>query len=177
MKKRTTMTLDEDNARRLARLQKARDDRSALLPLPHAGFGGFRLLQEYFILPERFMFIGLTGLSGALRSCASSEVELVLLLDRVQPTLENALDAAQFRLNCTPVVNLFPKSCGRLEIHGRDVEYHVLPDRNRPQDFEVYGVEKVTGIARDGGGNFPIAPFYSAAHRSAARTARPARRS
>src|ERR1700758_3305382 len=36
------------------------DDRSALLPLPRAGFGGFRLLQEYFILPERFMFVGLT---------------------------------------------------------------------------------------------------------------------
>jgi type VI secretion system protein ImpG len=66
------------------------------------------------------------------------------------------------------VVNLFPKTCGRVELHGRDVEYHVLPDRNRPQDFEVYGVEKVTGIGRESGGNFPIAPFYSAAHRSAA---------
>jgi type VI secretion system protein ImpG len=144
------------------------DDASAMLPLPRAGFGGFRLLQEYFILPERFMFIGLSGLAGALRSCAKGEVEITLLLDRVQPVLENALDAAQFRLNCTPVVNLFPKTCGRVELHGRDIEYHVLPDRNRPQDFEVYGVEKVTGISRDGGGNFPIAPFYSAAHRSAA---------
>jgi type VI secretion system protein ImpG len=144
------------------------DDRSALLPLPRAGFGGFRLLQEYFILPERFMFIGLKGLAGALRSCSSSEVEITLLLDRVQPVLENALDAAQFRLNCTPIVNLFPKSCGRVDLHGRDIEYHVLPDRNRPQDFEVYGIEKVTGIVRDGGGNFPVAPFYSAAHRSAA---------
>jgi type VI secretion system protein ImpG len=144
------------------------DDRAALLPLPRAGFGGFRLLQEYFILPERFMFVGLSGLSGALRSCTTGEVEITLLLDRAQPVLENALDASQFRLNCTPIVNLFPKSCGRVELHGRDVEYHVLPDRNRPQDFEVYGIEKVTGITRDGGGNFPIAPFYSAAHRSAA---------
>ena len=144
------------------------DDAAALLPVPRAGFGGFRLLHEYFILPERFMFIGLSGLAGALRSCATGEVEITLLLDRVQPVLENALDAAQFRLNCTPVVNLFPKTCGRLELHGRDVEYHVLPDRNRPQDFEVYGIEKVTGITRNGGGNFPIAPFYSAAHRTAA---------
>lgn len=144
------------------------DDRSALLPLPRAGFAGFRLLQEYFILPERFLFFGLTGLSDALRSRASHEVELIVLLDRVQPVLENALDATQFRLNCTPVINLFPKSCGRVDIHGRDVEYHVLPDRNRPQDFEVYGIERITGIARDGAGNFNIAPFYSAAHRSAA---------
>jgi type VI secretion system protein ImpG len=144
------------------------DDAAAMLPVPRAGFGGFRLLQEYFILPERFMFIGLSGLAGALRSCSSGEVEITLQLDRVQPVLENALDASQFRLNCTPVINLFPKTCGRVELHGRDVEYHVLPDRNRPQDFEVYGIEKVTGITRDGGGNFPIAPFYAAAHRSAA---------
>jgi type VI secretion system protein ImpG len=144
------------------------DDRSALLPLTRAGFGGFRLLQEYFILPERFMFVGLTGLRAALGSCPCAEVEITLLFDRVQPALENTLDASQFRLNCTPVVNLFPKTCGRVELNGRDTEYHVLPDRNRPQDFEVYGIEKVTGIARESGGNFPISPFYSAAHRSAA---------
>ena len=144
------------------------DDSAALLPVSRAGFAGFRLLQEYFILPERFMFVGLTGLMSALRSCTSAEVEITMLLDRIQPALENALDPAQFRLNCTPVVNLFPKTCGRVELHGRDVDYHVLPDRNRPQDFEVYSIEKVTGIAREGGGSFPIAPFYSAAHRSAA---------
>ncbi len=144
------------------------DDSAAMLPVPRAGFAGFRLLQEYFILPERFLFVGLTGLAGALRACSSGEIEITLLLDRPQPVLENALDSTQFRLNCTPVINLFPKSCGRVELHGRDVEYHVLPDRNRPQDFEVYGIEKVTGITREGGGHFPVEPFYSAAHRSAA---------
>lgn len=144
------------------------DDRSALLPVPRAGFAGFRLLQEYFILPERFLFVQITGLAGALPTCRSGELEITLLLDRLQPALENALDAAHFRLNCTPIINLFPKSCGRVELHGRDVEYHVLPDRNRPQDFEVYGIEKVTGISREGGGHFPVEPFYSAAHRSAA---------
>jgi type VI secretion system protein ImpG len=148
------------------------DDEAALLPPTRAGFSGFRLLREYFILPERFLFFALEGLHSALRACAAVEVEVTLLLDRVQSSLENALDGAQFRLNCTPVVNLFPKVCGRLELHGRDVEYHVLPDRNRPQDFEVYSIQKVTGIAQDGGENFPIEPFYSAVHRMAARAER-----
>jgi type VI secretion system protein ImpG len=143
------------------------EDAEALLPVTRAGFGGFRLLQEYFILPERFMFFGLRGLAHALRNCPVAEVEVTLLLDRVQPTLENAVDANQFRLNCTPAVNLFPKSCGRIALHGREIEYHVLPDRNRPQDFEVFGIEKVTGVAAAGEG-FPVEPFYSAAHRSAA---------
>ena len=148
------------------------DDRTALLPATRAGFGGFRLLQEYFTLPERFMFVGLTGLAEPFRSCSTTEVELTLLLDRVQPALENSLDASQFRLNCTAAINLFPKTCGRLELHGRDVEYHVVPDRNRPQDFEVYSIEKVVGMARSGGETFPIEPFYSVAHRSAANAER-----
>ena len=144
------------------------DDSEALLPPTRAGFSGFRLLREYFMLPERFLFFGIGGLRTALRNCPGGEAEISLLLDRIQPALENALDASQFRLNCTPVVNLFPRVCGRLELDGRDVEYHVLPDRNRPQDFEVYSIEKVTGIARGGGENFPIESFYAAAHRSAA---------
>jgi len=148
------------------------DDLAALLPVSRAGFGGFRLLQEYFILPERFMFFALQDLAGPLRACSGREIEITLLLDRVQPALEGALDAAQFRLNCTPVINLFPKTCGRLELHGRDVEYHVIPDRNRPQDFEIYSIEKVAGITSAGAETFPVAPFYAAAHRSAAESER-----
>jgi type VI secretion system protein ImpG len=144
------------------------DDAAAMLPLPRAGYSGFRLLQEYFLLPDRFMFFGLRDLRPALRTCASEEVEVFLLLDRVQATLENALDASQFRLNCTPIVNLFPKSCDRLDLTAHDVEHHVLPDRNRPQDFEVYSIEKLAGILSSGEGTFPIAPFYSATHRSSA---------
>ncbi len=144
------------------------EDAEALLPVTRTGFGGFRLLKEYFLLPERFLFFGLKGLAEAFRDCAGGEVEITLLLDRVQPVLENAIDVGQFRLNCTPAVNLFPMSCGRVGLTGADVEYHIVPDRNRPQDFEVYSVEKVTGLSRGGGETFPIEPFYSVAHRSAA---------
>jgi type VI secretion system protein ImpG len=142
------------------------DDNAALLPPTRAGFSGFRLLREYFMLPERFLFFGLEGLKSALRGCPGGEAEVTLLLDRVQPALENSLDASQFRLNCTPAINLFPRICARLELDGREVDYHVLPDRNRPQDFEIYSIQKVTGIARGGGENFPIEPFYAAVHRS-----------
>ncbi len=144
------------------------DDASAMLPVTRTGFGGFRLLQEYFILPERFMFFRLKGLGPAAAATAGEDLEITLLLDRIEKVLENALDAGNFRLHCTPVINLFRKACGRIELHGRDVDYHILPDRNRPQDFEVYDVTEVTGIGRDGADNFRIAPFYSASHRSAA---------
>jgi type VI secretion system protein ImpG len=144
------------------------EDEEALLPIARTGFGGYRLLQEYFILPERFMFFRLAGLAPALRHCGTSELEITLLLDRAQTTLEHSLDASQFRLNCTPALNLFPKACGRIELTGRDTEYHVVPDRNRPQDFEIYRIERVAGLPRSGGEPFAIRPFYATAHRSAA---------
>ena len=35
---------------------------------------------------------------------------------RAQPALENALDASQFRLYCTPAVNLFPRATDRVHV-------------------------------------------------------------
>ncbi len=148
------------------------EDGEALLPVTRQGFAAFRLLQEYFALPERFLFFRLERLAAVWRQCVSGELEVFLLLDRVQPILENTLDAGQFRLHCTPVINLFERSCGRVELDGRAVEYHVVPDRNRPQDFEIHSVKKVTALGRGGAENFPIEPFYAAAHRTAPQSER-----
>jgi type VI secretion system protein ImpG len=142
------------------------EDSQALLPLSRTGYSGFRLLQEYFMLPERFLFFGLRGLRSALRGCESAEADVFILLDRAQPALESALDATQFRLNCTPAINLFPKVCDRVDLDGREVEHHILPDRNRPQDYEVYSLESVAAVSGNATENFPILPFYSATHRS-----------
>lgn len=144
------------------------DDDSALLPAPRAGFAGYRLLQEYFMLPERLLFFGLRGLRSALQRCAGEACELFLLLDRASPALESALDASQFRLHCTPVINLFPKSCDRTQLDGRDTEYHVIPDRNRPMDFEIFRIEKVTGISGAHEEPVEILPFYATGHRAVA---------
>src|SRR6185312_10597918 len=83
------------------------DDSEALLPVTRRSFQGYRLLQEYFAFPERFLFFSISGLAPAVRACDGDELEIYLAMDRVQSGLENALDASHFRLFCTPAVNLW----------------------------------------------------------------------
>jgi type VI secretion system protein ImpG len=143
-------------------------DNEALLPPTRHGFQGYRLLQEYFVLPERFQFFALTNLAAALRECKGDEAEIFILLDRSHNALENQLDAAQFRLGCTPIVNLFPRDIDRMHVNVRETELHVVPDRNRPQDFEIYSLSGVKGVAGAGDAAIPVRPFYAVSHYAAA---------
>jgi type VI secretion system protein ImpG len=141
-------------------------DLEALLPVTRRSFGGYRLLQEYFALPERYLFFALTELRDGWRACQGEECELFILLDRSQSALENQLDSSQFRLGCTPIINLFPRALDRIHINQFDTEHHLIPDRNRPQDFEIFAVESVAGIGGSGEASIPIYPFYAVDHRA-----------
>jgi type VI secretion system protein ImpG len=139
-------------------------DSESLLPATTRTFEGYRLLQEYFAFPERFLFFKVRGLATAVRACGGSELDVYILLDRAQPALENALDPQQFRLYCSPIINLFHKSLDRIHVGDHETEHHVLPDRNRPMDFEVHTIQKVTGIGAEDAPNVAVLPFYSATH-------------
>ena len=137
-------------------------EHEALLPSGRQSFKGYRLLQEYFAFPQRFQFIEIAGLQAALRNCADREVEITILLDRADAQLERSLDASNFALHCVPVVNLFQRRADRIAISGEQLEYHVLVDRTRPMDYEVYRIESVTGYGAGPGHEQSFQPFYSA---------------
>jgi type VI secretion system protein ImpG len=151
-------------------VQPGLEDDEALLPVTHRSFQGYRLLQEYFAFPERFLFFSLHDLRGIFETCDGGELEIFLAMSRPQPGLENALDASQFRLHCVPAVNLFPRAADRIHIAGFETEQHLVPDRNRPMDFEVFSVHKMQGIGAGGEAVTEILPFYSADHRTDARS-------
>jgi len=137
------------------------DDAQALLPCSARSFQGYRLLHEYFALPERFMFTELTGLSKAVQRCTNDELELFIILDQNAPFLNKQLDATNFSLFCTPVVNLFPKECDRIHLSDRFSEHHVVPDRTRPMDFEIYSVSTVRGYGSGTDRDQEFLPFYA----------------
>ena len=138
------------------------EDREALLPCGPRSFQGYRLLQEYFALPQRFQFIELRGLEASVRRCESEELEILVLLNRNDKLLENAIDAEDFGLFCTPAINLFPKRADRIHVTDRTPDHHVLPDRTRPMDFEVYQVTAVTGYGSGDEDQQEFRPFYAA---------------
>ena len=134
----------------------------SLLPYGRRSFDGYRLLQEYFAFPERFLFVELTGLGPALRRCSGTEIEVFVLLNRSVGWLEQALDVAHLALFCAPAVNLFPKTADRVHTDRAKFEYHVLADRTRPIDLEVHSVTAVRGFSGGADAVEEFAPFYTA---------------
>ncbi len=135
-------------------------DDEALLPRTPASFQGYRLLHEYFSFPQRGLFIELAGLGPAVRRCTGRELEILILLDRAEPALEQGLNLGHFALFCTPAINLFPKRADRIHLSDQVAEHHVVVDRARPMDFEIYQISTVTGIGADGEEQ-EFLPFYA----------------
>jgi type VI secretion system protein ImpG len=139
-------------------------DEQALLPVSVRGFQGYRLLQEYFAFPQRFLFIDIGGLGPAVRKHAGDELEIVLLFSRGEAALENVVDLANFSLGCAPAINLFSKRADRIHLTDNAYEYHVVADRTRPMDFEVFEVNGVTGYGVGSNSEQTFLPFYAAYH-------------
>ena len=139
-------------------------DEQGLLPVSLRSFQGYRLLQEYFAFPQRFLFVDLNGLGPAVQKYAGEELEIVLLFSRGDAVLENVVDAANFSLYCAPAINLFRKRADRIHLTDNTYEYHVIPDRTRPMDFEVFDVTSVTGYGVGSDSEQPFLPFYAAYH-------------
>lgn len=134
----------------------------ALLPEGMRAFSGHRLLQEVAALPQRLLFVEVTDLARRLAATRTGEIELVLLFGRGDPSLESLVDESSVALFCTPAVNLFRKRLGRVLLGTGEWEHHLVPDRARPQDFEVHSVEAVTGHGTEGTREFR--PLYSSDH-------------
>jgi type VI secretion system protein ImpG len=137
-------------------------DEEALLPYDARSFQGYRLLREYFALPERFMFIELAGLAPALSQVRAKQLDVLLLMQQEDLELENRVEAQGFAPFCTPAINLFPKRADPVPLSDRFAENHVVPDRTRPDHFEVYRVTRCTGLGAQAGEEQEFRPFYSA---------------
>ena len=139
-------------------------DDKALYPQAPLGFSGYRLLREYFTLPERFLFIELSGLNPALRRAVGTSVELVIPLAKGDQILDGSVTAGQFALFATPALNLFPRRAKPILLELHDREHHVVADRVRPLDFEVYAVTSVVGTGEDERERHEFTPFYRTDH-------------
>ncbi|WP_322015188.1 type VI secretion system baseplate subunit TssF [Paraburkholderia sp. J12] len=135
-----------------------------VLPLTWNTFHGHNLLQEYFACRQRFYFFALTQLAPGLACVDSKEAEVVLLLDRLPEELATHVDASRFLLFCTPVVNLFRKSTDRVEINRAHTDFHLLVDRTRPLDYEIFSVSRVSGKKAETSVAVDFNPLYRTLH-------------
>jgi type VI secretion system protein ImpG len=137
-----------------------RDDES-LWPYPPYVLPGYRLLQEYFAFPAKFLFIDVVGLGRLAATTAERECTLVFRFDR-PPGRVNLRDVTgtSLLLHCTPAVNLFARTADPLTAEHRKTEYMVRPAGD-PTHYEVYSVDQVVGLVRGTGERKAYLPFYS----------------
>lgn len=134
-----------------------------VLPYSHRSFLGYRLLQEYFYFPEKFLFLDVTALDRAGTAGFNDGFELLFYL-RQSPTVPQAITEATFRLGCAPIINLFSQVAEPIRLTHAETEYRVVPDVRRPDATEVYAIESVTSTSPHLEAPIVFQPFYSLRH-------------
>jgi len=138
-----------------------------LLEYPPESFLGYRLVQEYFCFPDKFLFVELAGLGPATRSCESDEIEILVLLTTSEAQLDLRLEPQNLKLGCTPAVNLFPRTADPIRLSHSAVEYAVCPDARSPSSYEVYSIEGVSSVTPGTAETVTYQPFYGVQHGAA----------
>lgn len=120
------------------------DDGSMLFPWPPLVPTGYARVQEYFTLPQKFLFVEIRGLERAA-ALPDDAFDIVFLLDEV-PAISGALSTETFRLSCSPAVNLFSTTTDPLRQTAPGQEHFLRASGMQPQHAEIFTVDRVTGI-------------------------------
>ncbi|MEW6261642.1 MAG: type VI secretion system baseplate subunit TssF [Thermodesulfobacteriota bacterium] len=150
---RTAVALGPENLKPVGLVNE-----ESLLPYPHQSFPGYRILQEYFILPQKFLFLDLLGLDRWQDRGPDSEFEIAFVLKSLPP-LPPQVRADSFVLFATPAVNIFPHDADPVTLDHRQPEYRLVPSGGQPDKYQVYSVESVVGFASGTVRRRPYAPF------------------
>lgn len=138
------------------------DPAHALLPWPRLAPAGYRLLQEYFTLPSKFLFFDIKGLDAAA-SRAEDRFEIVLQFER-PPPLPARIGKELVRLHCTPAINLFACDADPIKVDPLAHEYLVRASEIDPRHAEVYSIDKVTGLQAGRTDRREYRPFFDYLH-------------
>lgn len=136
----------------------------AVLPHPGHAHPAYRLVQEYFAFPEKYLFVDLDGVVG---HGAERELDVLFLLKRA-PTKAMAIDAATFLLGGTPIVNLFPRTSEPIRVDETRTEYRLVPDTRWERITEIHSILSVSASSDPREEARELAPFFSFRHASVA---------
>jgi type VI secretion system protein ImpG len=139
-----------------------------VLPYSSRSFLGYRLLQEYFTFPEKFLFLDLEGLDAVWSTGFKDRAEVIFLMSSFEPDyqqrMELGVSSRTFRLGCCPIINLFEQTAEPILLNQRKYEYPIVPDVRRPNAVEVFSVDEVAILNPQTREIVNFEPFYSFRH-------------
>lgn len=133
------------------------EDDETLLPYSCNIFKGFRILQEYFTFPEKFL-----GFDILIPSSLNVNDENILYIP-MSYDISMPISTRNFSISAVPAINIFSKISEPLRLEHKQVEYCVIPDFRRYHSHEIYSIEKI--IASDSQNDIISVPeFFSCSH-------------
>jgi type VI secretion system protein ImpG len=133
-------------------------DREALIPYPSHSFPGYRILQEYFISPEKFLFLDLVGWERWQNRGSSSKFDVSFELDNL-PLPSVRVKGDNFILFVTPAINIFPYEADPVILDHQKTQYLVRPSGSNARHYQVYSIEHVVGFVHGTAEEKPYIPF------------------
>lgn len=158
------------------------EDGEALLDFDPRSHAAYRLLTEYFAFADKFNFVdvpvpmvaslqqadlgGDDPASGAARRVTLHLVMSGVRSDSDESRLLEMVNARNFALGCTPVVNLFEQPADPIRVTHEAVSYPVVVDGRRAFGYEVYSINQVYRVKKTPAGEEIQAfrPFFSLRH-------------
>lgn len=139
-------------------------EQEALFPYPPNAFLGYRVIQEYYALPEKFLFFDVTGLEPLAGFDKNTErFEITFEFNRpIDESIRLKVD--NFRLFCTPIINLFEQDADPIRVDNTKTEYRIRPAGKTPTHREIYSIDKVEGWIQGSGKQRNYKSFESFEH-------------
>ena len=139
-----------------------------MLPYPGRSFEPYRLIQEYFVFPEKYLFLDLSGFDQIAAAGMGGAIEILIPIPAYERTewramLESGVTLSTLRLGCTPIVNLFPHVGEPVLLTQRKPDYMLVADARRRLTTEIFSVDDVVAVTPDAERPIHFRPFYAPA--------------
>lgn len=129
-----------------------------VIPYPLQSHPAYRLLQEYFWLPEKFLFFDIFALD---RNPSIIDLDILFLFDTA-PRDRLPINCDTFALGCTPIVNLFSRTSEPIRIDHTKTEYRLIPDARREHTTEIHSILSVSSSSNPAEESRKLQPLYGA---------------
>ena len=138
------------------------DNDESAIPQAMSELPGTRILREYFSFSEKFVNIKLPSLNDFIKKSGANcnDVNLIFVLDVRNDKLLGKINSKSFSLFAVPVINLFRKRCDPVVVDGNRYEQHVVVDKFKPFNYDLYepiSVRAITASAK----SYNLSPYGS----------------
>ncbi len=138
------------------------DNNESAIPQAISELTGTRILREYFSFAEKFLNIRLPSFNNFIKKSGSkcNEINIIFVFDSNNEKLLGKINPKSFNLFAVPVINLFQKRCDPVVVDATRHEQHVVVDKFKPLNYELYKPLKVRAITANAQ-TFNLSPYGS----------------